>query len=1102
MWYNIFKFEIQYRIKRPETYIFFVFVFLFSLAGVDFVFQGIDLGSVKTKAPIVIAKAMAAVTAILMMVTSLIMGVSVLRDYEYNMESLLFVNAIKKRDYLLGRFSGSFATLLFVFTGLLLGFSFGEFMPWRNAEKLMPFNFLAYLQPFITVVLPILFFGSALFFVSGALSRKLMVVYTQGVFIFVPFLLTKSIKNEFLQALLDPFSLTTLTDMNALFTTAERNSMLVPFSGVLLYNKLFWIFIGILILIIGYYQFNFSTAKNKKSKAKKLKSIDEFKTTSSEDLRIPSVTIEYNFKAQAIQLLHLTWFYFISICKQVSFWAIIICALIIILINSINLNIAYDVASYPKTYLIIKELKELSGYFFAIILIFYSGELIWKEREIKLDLIYDATPISRTISLLGKFLGLLLIDIVLIVSLIVFGIVFQTANGYYNYELDVYFYGFFVEFFPFVILYTFISFFFQALVNNKFVGFILVMVFAVLNTVSEFFGFEHDLYKFGGSGLGSYSDMNGYGYLLITYLWIKAYWLVFGVLLLIIASVLSVRGAETSFKKRVEFGMQRFTKPLLKFALSTLLVFALLGSYIFYNTNILNRYESTADKLEFKADYEKTLKKFEYLPQPKITDVNLHIELYPKTGDYTAEGFYILTNTQKEPINKIYLQNSIESEVNLEEMSFEGGATLSRQYGKYGFYIYTLNKSLQVGNSIKMKFKQRKMTNGFRENETNTDVLRNGTFLTNQIFPTLGYNKEYELDENKVRGEFKLLPTKGMAKRNDKMKLTYSDVGRNAGLINFEVIIGTDKEQKAISSGTLQKNWTTDDRSYFHYKTDKPIVNQYAIVSANYEVSKNKWLPQNNSLANPVAIEIYYHKGHKYNIGRMTEAIQLSFDYFSKNYGPYQHNNIRILETPNYIEQTGFFSQTIPFSESNEFMLDINDEKDVDIIFYKTAHELSHQWWGMQIQPANSQGKNMILETLAQYSALMVMKKKYSKEKIQQLLQKEQEIYLQAKKKYGNQEVPLIQVEKQDYIFNAKGILAMYALQNYIGEKNVNLALKRFLEDWNNYNGKLKVKNNNYATTKDLLAYFNEVTPDSLRHKVNDLFEKTELNNDVVFGGK
>ncbi|WP_269235570.1 ABC transporter permease/M1 family aminopeptidase [Flavobacterium flavigenum] len=1052
------------------------------------------MGSVKTNAPIVIAKAMAAVTAILMMVTSLIMGVSVLRDYQYNIESLLFVNPIQKRDYLLGRFLGSLAVLLFVFSGLLLGFTLGEFMPWRYPENLMPFNFLAYLQPFITVVLPMLFFGSALFFVSGALSRNLIVVYTQGVLIFVPFLLTKSIKNDFLQALLDPFSLTTLTDMNALFTAAERNSMLVPFSGVLLYNKLFWVFLGMLILIAGYFKFNFSTAKNKKPKEKKINTIHDLNTAANENLKIPLVLIQYNFKSQCIQLLQLTWFYFISICKQASFWAIIICALIIILINSINLNIAYDAASYPTTYLVIKELKELSLYFFVIILIFYSGELIWKEREIKLDLIYDATSISGIISLLGKFLALLLIYIVLILSLIIFGITFQTANGWYHYELDVYFYGFFIEFFPFLVLYTFISFFFQALTNNKFTGFILVMIFVILNTVSEFFGFEHDLYKFGGSGLDSYSDMNGYGHSLAPYLWMKTYWIAFAILLLILASILSVRGTETSLKKRIELGMHRLTKPMLQFVLSVLTAFTLLGSYIFYNTNILNQYQNTAEGIKFKADYEKTLKRFEYLPQPKITDVKLQVDLYPETRDYTVQGYYLLTNTLKEPIYKIYLQKPMGSEINLEEVSFEQEAFADKQYNQYGFYIYTLKKALQAGEALKMKFKQRYTTKGFKENDSNNIVLQNGTYLTNKALPTLGYRKEYELDDTRIRTKFELLPAKGMAKRNDKTQLTYSSTEGNADLINFEVTIGTDKSQKAISCGTLQKNWTSGNRSYFHYKTDKPIVNQYAIISADYEVSKSRWSAKNDRLTAPVDLEIYYQKGHQYNVEKMTQAVKLSFDYFSTNYGPYQHSDMRIIETPNYAQQAESFPATIPFSESNEFMLNIDDQSDVDIILYRTAHELAHQWWGMQLQAANVQGKNMILETLAQYSALMVMKKKYSKEKIEQLLQKEQEVYLQAKKRYDKQEVPLELVEKQDYIFNAKGILVMYTLQNYIGEEKVNLALKSFIRDWNNSNGILKSKTSNYPTTKELLTYFIEVTPVSLRHKVYSLFEKTKFD--------
>jgi len=305
MWYHIFKFEIQYRIKRPETYVFFVFLLLFSLVGVNFIFQHSNFDGVKANAPIIIAKAMAAITGLLMTIVSLIMGVSVLRDFEYNVESLLFVNPIKKRDYLLGKFLGSFVILLFVFTGLLLGFTLGEFMPWSNPDELMPFNFLSYLQPFVVVVLPMLFLGAALFFVGGTLSRKLMVVYTQGVFLFVPFILTKSVKNDFLQALLDPFSLTTLTDVNALFTSvAERNTMLLPLDNVLLYNKLFWIVIGLLALAIGYYKFNFNVVTSKTTKKRKIKPVNTLSVT-NEYFKIPTVQIQQSFKAQCIQLLKL-----------------------------------------------------------------------------------------------------------------------------------------------------------------------------------------------------------------------------------------------------------------------------------------------------------------------------------------------------------------------------------------------------------------------------------------------------------------------------------------------------------------------------------------------------------------------------------------------------------------------------------------------------------------------------------------------------------------------------------------------------------------------------------------------------------------------------
>ena len=178
MWAKIFSFELKYRFKRPATYIYFAILFLLSFLAMstDVVQIGGGAGLVKENAPTTIATMMSILAAIFMMITSAIMGVAVLRDYEHDMASLLFTNPITKFQYLAGRFAGSFVTLLFVFSGILLGFIMGEFMPWRDAEKLLPFNLWNYLHPFRWFVIPSLFFSGAIFFISGALTRKMVFV--------------------------------------------------------------------------------------------------------------------------------------------------------------------------------------------------------------------------------------------------------------------------------------------------------------------------------------------------------------------------------------------------------------------------------------------------------------------------------------------------------------------------------------------------------------------------------------------------------------------------------------------------------------------------------------------------------------------------------------------------------------------------------------------------------------------------------------------------------------------------------------------------------------------------------------------------------------
>lgn len=403
---------------------------------------------------------------------------------------------------------------------------------------------------------------------------------------------------------------------------------------------------------------------------------------------------------------------------------------------------------------------------------------------------------------------------------------------------------------------------------------------------------------------------------------------------------------------------------------------------------------------------------------------------------------------------------------------------------------YILKQPLQSGDSIKMNFKQTFTTKGFEQGDSNTNIVNNGTFFNNKDFPTLGYNRKYELRDEDDRADNNLPPRSNKAGREDPKELVNAMSGGDSDGIHFEIVIGTDENQTAIAPGNLLRKWKENNRNYFHYKMDIQMSNFYSIVSAQYEVKKDTWLAKSDTVTKPVDLEIYYHKEHNYNLERMMESMKASLDYFSTNFSPYQYQQMRIIEFPRYAEFAQSFPGTVPFSEAIGFVLDIDDKKDVDMAFYVTAHELAHQWFGMQVAAANVQGRHMILETLSQYAAVMVLKQQYSEEKVQQFLDFQKEQYLEGKRREGGQEPALAFVENQDYIYYAKGAINMYEFQKQIGEEQVNLAIKRFINDWNTTDGELKMTKDRYATTKDLLGYFREVTPDLLQHIITDLLEK------------
>ena len=267
----------------------------------------------------------------------------------------------------------------------------------------------------------------------------------------------------------------------------------------------------------------------------------------------------------------------------------------------------FGINTYPTTYLMVQNINGFN-LFFLIILVSYTGELVWKERDAGINLIYDTLPIPDFINLISKFFGLMLVYVVLLFALIVTGVLIQAFNGYYNFDLPVYFSSLYTDTLFFLLLFTLLAFFVQVMVNHKFIGYAMMVTFFLLTAVLRNWGVEHRMFQFGSADLGTYSEMNGYGHFIPGFSWFNIYWLGLAVFLFAVAVVFAVRGSEALMRIRFKVGKLRLTRSLLILTISALTVFIFSGFYIYYNTNVVNTYQNSDDRNADLAGVRKNLK--------------------------------------------------------------------------------------------------------------------------------------------------------------------------------------------------------------------------------------------------------------------------------------------------------------------------------------------------------------------------------------------------------------------------------------------------------------------------------------------------------------
>jgi ABC-type Na+ efflux pump permease subunit len=1074
---EIARFEARYVLRNPLLWVTAAATFALLFAGMSV--DGFDLGNeggLLKNAAYATLRNYVVVSVFYMFVTTAFVANAVLRDDETGFGPIIRSTGITKPDYVFGRFLGAFAVAALCMLVLPLATVLGSVMPWAPATQLGPNRLVDHLYGYFLVALPNLFIHGAIFFALATITRSMMASYLGVVgFVIGFFVLQTGFIGQIAVALGEPFAGRALKDTVRYWAVAEQNVTLPDVTGSLLYNRLLWIGIAFLSLTLGCAVYRFADRGMSKRERKRFKLVQSFAAEESRALWVGALPApEHGSRAMRA----LFWMRTRFEVRQVVLSPALVVVMAWGLITTFYVLSTRDAAgrpTYPTTLTLIPNIEDAFAQILLVIAIFYAGELVWRERDRRIHEIVDATPLPTWAYVVPKTLAMGIVLMALVLVNVVASVVFQLFNGFTEVELGKYLLWYVLPATWDMLLLATLAIFVQALSPHKIIGWAVMVGFLLWQTLNK--AIDHNLLNYGATPGMPFSDMNGAG----SFWWgawtLRIYWGAFAVLLLLAAHLLWRRGTEVRLRPRLAAARRRLTGPAGWVAGSAFAVFASTGAYAFYNTNVLNVYRSPLASVARMAAFEKKYWKYHDLPQPTIANMTATIDLYPEEWRAVTRGRYLLRNLTPRPITDIHVRLLFDDfELTSAEIA---GAKLVLDDREFDYRIFHLGSAMHPGEERVLTFETRRWYRGFRNGAPNARLVENGTFLDNhELTPVIGMSRPGTLEDPTARRVFGLPERKGRAKLEDLSATARAvDLG---GWTTADITLSTTADQTPIAPGRRVSDVIRGDRRIARFVSEAPIRESFSIQSARYA--------EKHRQHDGVDLAVYFYHAHAWNVDRMLDALAASLDYYRASFGPYPFNHVRIVEYPGYTNFAQAFAGTIPYSETYGFIADFRKPETIDHVTATTAHELSHQYWAHQIAAADMQGSLVLSETLANYSGLMMLRKLRGEDEIHRALEYTLDRYLAWRAAGGSVgEPPLMRVEAESWIAYQKGALAMYLLQERLGEDAVNRALRNLLQRY-------RFKGAPYPRSMDLVAALRaEARTTEDQNLITDLFERVIL---------
>ncbi|HWJ59846.1 MAG TPA: ABC transporter permease subunit, partial [Sphingomicrobium sp.] len=895
---SITAFEIRYQLRNPVFWVAIAIFFLlgFGITASENVSIGTP-GSIHENSPYAIAITSAVMTLFYLFIVTAFVANAIVRDDTSGFAPIVRATPVTRTQIIAGRFLGGYLIALIGFIAVPLGMAVGVMMPWVDPETVGPQKFAYYAWNYGIFAVPNILLTCAILFALATVLRSMMAAYIGAVGLVMGYLITISIVGQKLEyreafARFEPLGNGALREATRYWTSAEMNSKLVDLSGALLFNRLFAIALALLFLGITVWRFTLSERAPSKRRLKKLAKRDR------KDAALAAVSPVLGGEAVAARdSAPSRWVQFLTrlrveVRQVLTSPGLIVLVLFGLVNTGANLWLGqstYGTSDHATIAATIDGVRNGGSIIVLMIATFYGGELVWRERDRKLNELIDSTPVPSWVMTVPKIIAIFIVLLAVNFTAVVMGLIYLLSHGGRALGLGDFFLWFMLPTAIDGLLISILAVVVQVLSPNKYVGWGILFLWFVGTIFLTNMGFSNHLYTFDSTPQVPVSDFNGTA----GFWWGSAvmlvYWSCFAVILAVIAHLLWPRGTDIGVGSRIRRIGQRLSPAPLAIAGAAAVAMAATGAYAYHNIKVLNRYQTPDDREKFQADYEKKYLKLEKVPQPAVTKAKLDVQLFPKDRKAVTTGALDLINDTGQPIRDVFVRKG---NPDLDWLALDvAGARLVLDDTKFGVRTYRFARPLQPGQHAALAFKSQLWRRGFRATAPATDIVDNGTFLNNLDFePLIGMSRLGMLSDRTKRRRQGLPAELRPAKLED-MRATGCNY-IESGWVTSDITVTTDAGQTPIAPGSRVSDVTANGRRTARFVTTAPILQFFSIQSAAYKVASMDH--------NGIKLSVFYTPGHDWNVPKMLKAMGTALDYYRAHFGPYQFNYARIIEFPRY----------------------------------------------------------------------------------------------------------------------------------------------------------------------------------------------------------